>query len=227
MLYREFSETYSYDDVSIAIPPVLPANVKQHVFVTHDESTFYANDHQQYVWLEESENFILPKSQGRSIMISEFHCPCHGTMRAIIDGKPMTSRVVFYPGAPHQGYWTSEHMIIQLRDVLLLFSVLHEGMTAVFLFDQSSNHKAFAKDALVASRMNMGGHEIEENDVKVRDGRYTVVVDNQSVEKSQSFYVERNFNYPELQKLRSSKISRADKVVKFDAIMKNVHPVSL
>ena len=81
MQYREISETYSYDDVSIAIPPVLPANVKQHVFVTHDESTFYANDHQQYAWLEENENFIPLKSQGRSIMISEFYCPCHGTMR--------------------------------------------------------------------------------------------------------------------------------------------------
>ncbi|KAG2231563.1 hypothetical protein INT48_002979, partial [Thamnidium elegans] len=194
MLYREYSETYSYDDVSIVIPPILPTNVRQHVFVTHDESTFYANDHQQYAWLEETENFCLPKSQGRSIMISEFHCPCHGTMRAMINGKPMTSRVVFYPGAPHQGYWTSEHMITQLKDVL------------------SSNHKAFAKDALVASRMNMGGGEVKEDDVKVRDGRYTVVVDSQSVEKRQSFYVERNFNYPELQKLRFSKISRADKV---------------
>ena len=75
--------------------------------------------------------------------------------------------------------------------------------------------------------MNMGGGEVKEDDVKVRDGRYTVIVDSQSVEKCQSFYVERNFNYPELQKLRFSKISRADKVVKFDAIMKNVHPVSL
>ncbi|KAG2228871.1 hypothetical protein INT48_006753, partial [Thamnidium elegans] len=83
------------------------------------------------------------------------------------------------------------------------------------------------EDALVASRMNMGGGEVKEDDVKVRDGRYTVIVDSQSVEKCQSFYVERNFNYPKLQKLRFSKISRADKVVKFDAIMKNVHPVSL
>lgn len=84
MTYREYSETYEYDDVSVGIPPTFTGDIKQHVFVTHDESTFYANDHQKYAWLEKTESFILPKSQGRSIMISEFHCPCHGTMRGVI-----------------------------------------------------------------------------------------------------------------------------------------------
>lgn len=223
MEYLGYSETYDYDDVSVAIPPTLSIGIKQHVFVTHDESTFYANDHQQYAWLEKTESFILPKSQGRSIMISEFHCPCHGTMRAVINGKSMTSRVVFYPGAASQGYWTSEHMIIQLKDVLELFKFLHVGMVGVFLFDQSSNHKAYAKDALVASRMNMGAHEVPKHEVKVRDGFYT---DNQGVGKSQSFYVERNFDYPEIQKLKFSKASREIKRVKADKIFNDVHAVS-
>ncbi|KAI9249110.1 hypothetical protein EDC94DRAFT_589263 [Helicostylum pulchrum] len=55
----------------------------------------------------------MPKSQGRSIMIAESQCPCHGTMRAVINGKEMISRVVFYPGATSEGYWTSDHMIVQ------------------------------------------------------------------------------------------------------------------
>ncbi|KAI9254197.1 hypothetical protein EDC94DRAFT_619201 [Helicostylum pulchrum] len=54
----------------------------------------------------------MPKSQDRSIVVSEFQCPCHGTMRAVVNGKEMISRVVFYPGAASQGYWTSEHMIV-------------------------------------------------------------------------------------------------------------------
>jgi hypothetical protein len=223
MEYREYSETYSYEDVSIVVPPTLPPNVKQHVFVTHDESTFYANDHQQYAWLEESESFILPKSQGRSIMISEFHCPCHGTMRAVINGKAVTSRVVFYPGAAYQGYWTSEHMIAQLQDVLELFKLLHTGMVGVFLFDQSSNHKAFAKDALVASRMNMGAHEVSKNEVKVRNGFYT---NNQGVKKIQSFYVEKNYNYPEVRKVQLSKVDRATKAAKINELFNNIHAVS-
>lgn len=173
MEYRGFSETYGYEDVSVAIPPALPNNVKQHVFVTHDESTFYANDHQKYAWLKATENFIMPKSQGRSIMIAEFQCPCHGTMRAVINGKEMISRVVFYPGATSEGYWTSDHMIVQLKDVLELFEFLHEGMVGVFLFDQSSNHKAYAKDALVATRMNMNATEVSRDDVKVRNMVFT------------------------------------------------------
>ncbi|GAA5796063.1 hypothetical protein HPULCUR_001432 [Helicostylum pulchrum] len=55
MEYQRYAETYGYEDVSVAIPPALPDNIKQHVFVTHDESTFYANDHQQYAWLESTE----------------------------------------------------------------------------------------------------------------------------------------------------------------------------
>ncbi|KAI9266300.1 PXA domain-containing protein [Helicostylum pulchrum] len=39
-------------------------------------------------------------------------------------------------------------------------------MVAVFLFDQSSNHKAFAKDALVANRMNMNAGAIGNDEDK-------------------------------------------------------------
>lgn len=59
------------------------------------------------VWADES--FCLPKFQGGSIRISESHCPCHDT------------RVVFYPGASNEGYWTSKHVIKQLMNVLVFF----------------------------------------------------------------------------------------------------------
>jgi hypothetical protein len=41
-------------------------------------------------------------------MVSEFQCNCHGTMRGTVNGKYMTSRHLFYPGAANEGYWTSE-----------------------------------------------------------------------------------------------------------------------
>ena len=228
MKYLEYTETYSDDDVSFAIPPVLPANVRQHVFVTHDESTFYANDYQKNAWIEDSENYCLPKSQGRSIMISEFHCPCHGTMRATVDGVPMISRVIFYPGAGYNGYWTSAHMANQLKDVLVLFSALHKDMTAVFLFDQSSNHKAFSQDALVASRMNLNGHELDKEAIKVRDGYfYRLDINRKKIRQDQNFYVNKEFDYTEYQKLVfNEKLDRQTRADKFHEILKNVHPVS-
>lgn len=223
MEYQRYSGTYGYEDVSVATPPPLSANIKQPVFVTHGESTFYANDYQQCAWLESIESFIMPKPQGRSIMISEFQCPRHGTMRAVIDGKEMISRVVFYAGAAYQSYWTSENMIAQLRDVLALFNFLHEDMVTVFLFDQSSNHKAFAKDALVANIIYINACEIFDNDVKVRNGFY---IDEESGIKERNFYVEQEYDYPALVKVQFSKIDRSTKSAKIYEIVNKILPVS-
>ena len=47
-------------------------------------------------------------------------------------------------------------MVKQLQEnAIPLFELLHPGCVAVFLLDNSSNHGAYAKDALVASRMTL------------------------------------------------------------------------
>ncbi|KAI8385799.1 hypothetical protein BD560DRAFT_364011 [Blakeslea trispora] len=164
--------------------------MKQHVLVTHDESTFYANDFQRYSWVENNESYCLPKSQGRSIMVSEFQCPCHGTMRGEVNGRVLSGRKIFYPGSQYQGYWTSQHMKEQLEDEAIpLFKALHPDCIAVFLLGQSSNHNAFAPSAPVAKRMNMNAIEIKNDDA------------GQGLFSDQSFYVEREYNYCEQQKV--------------------------
>ncbi|KAH9924455.1 uncharacterized protein B0H18DRAFT_1211886 [Fomitopsis serialis] len=46
------------------------------ILVTHDESTFYANDRRKTKWVHESEKVKpLPKGEGSSIMISDFLVP--------------------------------------------------------------------------------------------------------------------------------------------------------
>jgi hypothetical protein len=208
MEYRQYSESYDPIDVNVVVPPVLPSGVKQHVFVTHDESTFYSNDYQKQAWTEEDESYCLPKSQGRSIMISEFQCSCHGTMRGEIDGEEVSSRTVFYPGANFDTYWKSENMVEQLTTkVMPLFKLLHPDMIGVFLFDQSSNHKAFSEDALVASKMNMNPTEIKEDyetiQGKFRQGYYY----NPNLEEvvDHSLYIETDYDYIEEQKVYSDK----------------------
>ncbi|KAI9247811.1 hypothetical protein EDC94DRAFT_685185 [Helicostylum pulchrum] len=68
-------------------------------------------------------------------------------------------------------------------------------MVAVFLFDQSSNHKAFAKDALVANRMNMNAGAIGNDEDKVRNGFY---IGNQSANSLQiRRYYNKSFRYIE------------------------------
>ena len=61
------------------------------------------------------------------------------------------------PSKNQEGYWTFEYLLKQIKSkVILIFEVKFSDTTAVFAFDNSTNHVAYAKDALVASRMNLG-----------------------------------------------------------------------
>ncbi|ETV97279.1 hypothetical protein H310_09635 [Aphanomyces invadans] len=64
-------------------------------------------------------------------------------------------------------------MINQVKeDVLSAFKDLHPGAQAFFTFDQSTNHAAFASDALRASKMNLkpGGAQARLRQGKLSDG---------------------------------------------------------
>lgn len=79
------------------------------------------------------------------------------------DGE--VSRMLFYLGAKRAGYWTADDLVKQLKEqVIPLFEKLHPNCTGVFTFDQSSNHRTFASDALVASRMTLHPKEWNPSD---------------------------------------------------------------
>lgn len=147
--YKSFMTAFGEEDE--VIEPVLADPSQQKlVLVTHDECTFYANDGKKDMWLLDGDNPLRKKGPGASIMVSEFQCPCHGTMRI----QSWTSRRTICAGANRDGYWKSEDMVKQLvDDAIPLFESLHSNCKAVFVFDQSSNHNAFSKDGLVASRL--------------------------------------------------------------------------
>ena len=50
--------------------PQLPDGIKPLVLVTHDESTFNANDGRRSCWMENGKQPIRPKGQGKGIMVS-------------------------------------------------------------------------------------------------------------------------------------------------------------
>ena len=54
---------------------------KKLVTITHDESTFHANDDQRYAWQEAGTNPLLPKSQGGGIMVADFIDEYNGFLR--------------------------------------------------------------------------------------------------------------------------------------------------
>ena len=60
------------EDGSWETPPNLQPGEKPLVLVTHDESTFNANDGKRRLWMKENEQPLRPKGKGKGIMVSAF-----------------------------------------------------------------------------------------------------------------------------------------------------------
>ncbi|KAF0716714.1 Aste57867_2706 [Aphanomyces stellatus] len=153
--YSNRMRFFSGDDMATIEPPITPDETKI-IWVTHDESVFYANDDGGKGWSQADNHDLHKKGRGRSIMVSDFLCPCHGRLYNISNGVKTYTTQTLDIGKNNEGYWTCEHMIKQVRDeVLSAFKGMHPGAQGFFTFDQSTNHAAFAVDALRASNMNL------------------------------------------------------------------------
>ncbi len=78
-----------------------------------------------------------------------------------------------HPGSNRDGWWTNQDLIKQVADrAIPIFEKTHPGKVALFMFDNSSNHNAYANDALVVSRMNLkdGGKQSLLHNGKMPDG---------------------------------------------------------
>ena len=209
--YKKCMEVYQVDCVENVIQPSLIPDEKKLVLVTHDESTFYANDGKQQLWLGEGEIILRNKNPGQWIMVSEFQCACHGTMRVM----GWSSRTFIKAGVNRDGYWTSEDMVKQLKeDAIPLFENLHPDCRAIFIFDQSSNHKAYPRNALVTRNMKKGptrcgvvneSHDPEKHEY--RFGRYYCQICGEQVEQDMYEQIQENI----VKKKRGATIVTADK----------------
>lgn len=177
--YQSKMFTFSGENLEIITEPVLMHNEKPIVLVTHDESCFSSFDGKKTVWLEKDRRPLKTKGQGRSIMVSELLCECHGRL-ALSDEQPKQhpdvppeARIIIKPGKNGDGYWKNEDLVKQIRErAIPIFKILHPVSDALFAFDNSQNHHAMAPDALVANRLNLsdGGKNVKLQ----RDGWYMV-----------------------------------------------------
>ncbi|CAG8762868.1 2910_t:CDS:2, partial [Rhizophagus irregularis] len=172
--YRKsfLDEIYSYEkymakyegETMERIPPILESDDKEVILVTHDECIFYSNDGKRGVWAKSGELPLRKKGNGRSIMVSEFLLEECGRLKLNIQQHqenpfiPEEVRVYLQPGKDREGYWTSEHLINQIKTkVIPIFETLFPNCIALFAFDNSSNHAAFNPDALHQSMVNENG----------------------------------------------------------------------
>src|SRR6185369_8147964 len=64
--------------------------------------------------------------------------------------------VILHLAKNQEGYWTIEHLLAQIENKAIpIFKAKFPNAIAIFAFDNSTNHAAYAKNALVAARMNL------------------------------------------------------------------------
>lgn len=149
------------------------------VLVTHDESTFNANDGKRSGWFKVGDDGkiqypILPKGRGKGIMVSMFLTP--GGILRVPDTKTdaqLLQRNPNWPKAPSpdgtllreaiqyleygkDNYWTGDKMVDQtINEALPIFREAFPKFEALFAFDNAANHNSYAPDALVVNNMNL------------------------------------------------------------------------
>ena len=70
---------------------------------------------------------------------------------------PTTARVFLEYGANKEGYWTSERFLANVKDAIKIAKYKYppDKYTVLFIFDNSSCHRAYAPDALNTKVMNV------------------------------------------------------------------------
>ncbi|THU75878.1 hypothetical protein K435DRAFT_706193 [Dendrothele bispora CBS 962.96] len=147
------------------------------ILVTHDESTFYANDQRRAYWIHASEKAKpVKKGEGISLMVSDFLTVEWGRLKSR-DGKecvtiPLISfccltfnfdreaRVLFKAGKNRDGYFDSDDLLAQVDHAIDIFEDQTNGFAqGLFLFDNAPTHQKRAPDALSARKMPKGPSE--------------------------------------------------------------------
>ena len=79
-----------------------------------------------------------------------------------------TARALLEYGAEHEGYWTSEKFMENVKNAVKIAKHKYptSSYTVCWIFDQSSCHKAYAEDALNVKCMNVrpGGAQLRMSD---------------------------------------------------------------
>ncbi|KAF9016780.1 hypothetical protein BDZ89DRAFT_961647 [Hymenopellis radicata] len=126
------------------------------ILVTHDESTFFANDRCKLGWLHpDFKNKPEPKGDGDSVMVSDFLTPDWGRL---VDGDELSeARILFRAGKNCDGYFTNTELMAQVDHAIDIFEAKTNGLaTGLFLFDNAPSHQKRAPDALSARKMPKG-----------------------------------------------------------------------
>lgn len=151
------------------------------IHVTHDESTFHANDRRRKQWNHSDAVVLQPKGEGQSIMVSDFLTREWGHLE--FDGEE--ARSTFKAGKNREGYFTNDNLVEQVDKAIDIFEARTHGFTrALFTFDNATTHRKRPPDGLSALKMRKSpsaGWAHVKDGPRMRDGT-------KSNGEKQSFY---------------------------------------
>ncbi|KAI5116463.1 hypothetical protein M0805_006723 [Coniferiporia weirii] len=167
--YEKLSRRYEEETLA-PLPLNLGPGEREHILIVQDESIFHVNDQCQEMWLANGERPLHQKGNGHAIHISDFLCEGSGTGRLSLTESQLAEHSklpsdqqlqitdvwkVIYPGKNHDKWWDMPQLLTQTKHAVDIFECIQPGATAIFVFDCSSAHKAFAGDALNVNNMNV------------------------------------------------------------------------
>ena len=149
------------------IPQNLPPGQKPLVLVTHNESTFSANDGKRRRWMENlnGKQPLRPKGRGKGLMVSNFLMSGGRLAQAVPDivlDAELAAQLLPHRYATEyfmygkDKYWQGDDMVNHTTKVAIpIFNAIFPGCQAVFAFDNASNHCSYAADALRVKNINL------------------------------------------------------------------------
>ncbi|KIJ35540.1 hypothetical protein M422DRAFT_180562 [Sphaerobolus stellatus SS14] len=127
---------------------------KKVVLITHNESTFYANDWCPKQWIHSSEKPApVQKGEGVSIIVSDFYSPDLGWL--ISKDSTQEACILFKAGKNQDGYFDCTDLCKQVSTTIDLFedNFPDKSAVAAFGFDNAPGHQKHPEDALSARNM--------------------------------------------------------------------------
>ena len=114
----------------------------------HDKCTYYANSDQSYFWGNDHTNVLQQKSLGASIMVSDFIDEVRGYIRDDQDQAHLLLET------HREGYFTNDHLLLQVARTINVFERVHPDAKALFLFDNTPSHRKVADERVTIKTFN-------------------------------------------------------------------------
>jgi hypothetical protein len=137
-----------YDDktlLPLSNPNLASGDRRQHILVTHDESTFQMNDDLKRGWAPKGNQPLRKKGLGRGLMVSDFLLDTVGRLAISgIEATPREACEIFEYGKNNDGYWTGEHLVKQVcnTNLILCFFLFLFYFNAVYLTKSSKRKQS-------------------------------------------------------------------------------------